>query len=86
MSDFTQDKYPPTEFGGQPLKNMGGIQPTMEEMDVPIPAHLNNLTLEDRSAGERLQSLYRTGDEMGAEPDEEVFNGTQKGFPIKDFR
>lgn len=81
-----QDQYPPTEFGGQPLKNMGGIQPTIGEMGIPVPPQLKEDDVVERDASERLQSLYRTGEEMGTEPDDEVFVGTQKNFPITDFR
>ncbi len=82
-----QDEYPASEFGGKPLKNMGGIQPAMPLVGV-TDAALGFFTegeVPDRSVGDQLQSLYRTGDELGTVPDDEVFVGTQKDFPIRDI-
>ncbi len=79
-----QDQYPATEWGGKPLKNMGGIQPSMPA-GVVIPDFFTEGEVLERSASEQLQSVYRTGDELGTVVDDEIFNGTQKGFPIKDI-
>lgn len=81
-----QDEYPPSEHGGSPLKNMGGIQPSPGSQGVVIPPPYDELEYEGRTPSERLQSMYRTGDEMGEAPDKEVFIGTQKGFPIRNIR
>lgn len=67
-----QDEYPPSEFGGKPLRNMGGIQPNRARR---LPEFFTEGEIPARSESERYQALKRTGDEMGTKPVPEYWDG-----------
>ncbi len=76
-----QDEYPETEFGGKPLKNMGGIQPTnrSEAVAAQLPEWIPPEFAFPRSNSEQLQALRRTGDVMGDTPTDDAWDGFVPG-------